>query len=77
MKAEGTELHEVLVEGAKPQGGEVIDHGDGVGMRAEGGPSVPGTSVEAAPVDNTPPQVKSESVPPTKKKSRKSWLKSS
>jgi hypothetical protein len=76
-KAEGTELHEVLVEGAKPQGGEVIDHGDGVGVREGGGSSVPGPSVEAAPVDNTPPQVKSESVPPPKKKGRRSWLKSS
>jgi hypothetical protein len=71
IKTEGTELQEVLVEGSKPQSGDVVDHGDGVG------PSViPGASVEAAPVDNTPLQVQSEPIPPLAKKRRKSWFKS-
>ena len=78
MKAEGTELHEVLVEGAKPESGDIVDHGDGVGIREGGGPSViPGVSVEAAPADNTPLQVEDEPTPLSAKKRRKSWFKSS
>ena len=77
IKAEGSESQEILVEGAKPQSGDVVDHGDGVGVREDGRQStsvVPG----AVPVeDNTPLQVESEPIPASAKKSRKSWFKSS
>ena len=76
MKAEGSELHDVLVEGAKPQSGDVFNHGDGVGISGEGGPSViPGASVEATRGDNTPLQSGTEQIPPSTRKSRKSWFK--
>ena len=74
IKAEGSESQEILVEGAKPQSGDGVDHGDGVGILGQSASVVLG----AVPVeDNTPLQVESDPIPASAKKSRKSWFKNS
>ena len=69
---------EVLVEGTKPQTGD-ISHGTGTGIPKEAMPGrVETTNVAGVPVEgDVPLQVESEPVPATvAKKQRRSWFKS-
>jgi len=77
LKHESTESPEVLVEGAKPQTGDIADYGDSA--HASGTQPIPvnrdGLMVPTEDDTVTPLQVESEPVPTSKKKGKKSWPK--
>lgn len=72
---------EILVEGAKPQSGDAVDHGDGIRTPQEGFQSisvihdVPRPMVSEEDISDTPLQVESEPIPAEAKRGRKSWFK--